>query len=71
MGIARWIGGFKKSRIGMIVLLPVRLPGAMLCFVLDEWTRRQQERAWRKHGLPMTENFRTAESFLPDPRLHH
>ncbi len=71
MDIIQRVEAFRKSWIGVVILLPLRAPGALFHFILDEWTRREQERAWRKHGLPMMPSLPEGESFLPDPRCHH
>jgi hypothetical protein len=59
-----------------LALIPVRAPKPLLRFARDWLTRREQERAWRKHGVPMMPR---AEEWLsplweevrPDPRKHH
>jgi len=71
MNFGQKIEAFRKSWLGVVILLPIRLPGALFYFALEEFTRWEQEKAWRKHGLPMMPSFPEDESLLPDPRRHH
>lgn len=72
MNIGQRVRALQDSQLGRLVLIPVRLPGAVIHFVLDMWTKYQQDQAWRKHGrtINVADVLRDGEPWLPNGQQH-
>ena len=62
-----------------LALIPVRLPGALIRYLADEFTRYEQRQVWRRHVQgtyldPETREpwwTRIGKGIVPDPREYH